>query len=1023
MNVLNVAEKPTVAKEIAHALSGGSSSKRFGASKFNPVWEFDYQIQGQRCHMIVTSVTGHVKGQDFPEPYNKNWHACQPTDLFEMRVVDYIPEDKKDLVRNLQNEAKRAQWLVLWLDCDREGENIAYEVISICSQAKKNLDIWRAKFSDVNPQTLRHAVQNLQRPNKYDSLAVDARKELDLRLGAIFTRFQTLRFANKFSELSDELISYGPCQFPTLGFVVDRFWQAKCHVPEDFYEIRCRISKGELYADLSWDRVRLFDRASCVILYEKCVNNPTATITDIIAKETRKNTPFPLTTIDLQKGASKYLRISAAETMQIAETLYQHGYISYPRTETSRFGDNTDFRTLVGHQRNHPVWGEYASDLLERGKFRTPKKGRGDDKSHPPIHPTRSGSDIQDANQRKIYEFVSRHFLACCSEAAKGHQTTAHVDIAGEKFHCTGLMIIERNFLDIYPYWPWNDKTIPTFQKNEQIQPSSLIMHQGQTTAPPLLTEEELVNLMDKNGIGTDATIAEHINKIQERRYVVKEGRELKPTTLGEALVAGYNAVGLRLLSQPGLRAKTEADMKSISEKTKTHEQVVKETIDAYRKIFSDVCAAAPKLDKALARFFSPKGQNFDNEERDFSRCSCGDTMHLRQENRKSFLFCEACNVSHNLPVYKNISAHDHTCPLCNFQVVHITSSKDFLYTVCPYCFNNPPTQPSGVPPIESSNMPCFKCTNSSCPLSAGTSNLSIMKCPQCKSSMCLKKTKDKKYVLGCESYPDCSKTLWLPREITNASPTNDMCNNCTPVGTKRLVEVTFDKKAVPPNHPTKSIVCFGGCDEFINTYLSDCNRNFSQFYQSSNSSSSRTVQPQRLAQSFNNLQQNISSSSTNTNSRPPIRSQDDNDSYSKSTSRNNWSGNNNSTSSSWSSQGDDDLGTVNCSNCNAEVKLLRVKKDNANKGKVFASCKGCNHFEWADGQNNNSNSNNNDSSSWSYSNQKNNYQSGGSKKRKFPGNSEEPKGKKRKGGGGGQRLCSKCSQPGHDRRNCPEND
>jgi DNA topoisomerase-3 len=100
-------------------------------------------------------------------------------------------------------------------------------------------------------------------------------------------------------------------------------------------------------------------------------------------------------------------------------------------------------------------------------------------------------------------------------------------------------MIIEKNFLDIYPYWKWEGSTIPRFVVGEKIEPVEMYMEEGKTTAPKLLTETDLISLMDNNGIGTDATIAEHISKIQERKYAVLERGEFKPTTLGEALVAG----------------------------------------------------------------------------------------------------------------------------------------------------------------------------------------------------------------------------------------------------------------------------------------------------------------------------------------------------------------------------------------------------------------------------------------------------------------------------------------------------
>jgi DNA topoisomerase-3 len=178
--------------------------------------------------------------------------------------------------------------------------------------------------------------------------------------------------------------------------------------------------------------------------------------------------------------------------------------------------------------------------------------------------------------------------------------------IGEEGFHCTGLMVTERNFLDIYPFWKWDTKTIPNFKEGEEIVPDFIRMDEGVTTPPPLLKEPDLVALMDKNGIGTDATIAEHINKIQERKYAVIDGLEFKPTTLGEAIIAGYNFIGLRILSQPNLRAKTESDMKDITSQKKDKNQVLSENIQMYRVIFQGINAEAAKLDKALSRYFSP---------------------------------------------------------------------------------------------------------------------------------------------------------------------------------------------------------------------------------------------------------------------------------------------------------------------------------------------------------------------------------------------------------------------------------
>ena len=120
---------------------------------------------------------------------------------------------------------------MLWLDCDREGENIAFEVLDVCRKAHERrnhrrgaaLRILRAHFSTTTRGEVMAALQRLRAPNKHLTDAVDARMEIDLRLGAVFTRYMTLKLQNSFVDLQSKVLSYGPCQFPTLGFIVARW--------------------------------------------------------------------------------------------------------------------------------------------------------------------------------------------------------------------------------------------------------------------------------------------------------------------------------------------------------------------------------------------------------------------------------------------------------------------------------------------------------------------------------------------------------------------------------------------------------------------------------------------------------------------------------------------------------------------------------------------------------------------------------------------------------------------------------
>ncbi|WMV29067.1 hypothetical protein MTR67_022452 [Solanum verrucosum] len=360
-------------------------------------------------------------------------------------------QDKLDIKRTLEAEARSCQWIVLWLDCDREGENIAFEVLDVCRQANHNLNVWRARFSALIDREIHQSVQTLVQPNQLFSDAVDVRQEIDLRIGASFTRFQTMLLRGAFvldfaTDDRNIVLSYGPCQFPTLGFVVERYWEIQAHEPEEFWTINCTHNSDEGTATFNWMRGHLFDYTCGVTIYEMCIQEPIATVTKVKQQEKLKYPPHPLSTIELEKRASRYFRMSSEQTMKVAEDLYQNGFISYPRTETDSFSEKTDLRTMVQEQEGHPVWGIYAQRLLDpqSGLWRNPSGGGHDDKAHPPIHPTKfsAGETRWSQDHHRVYELVVRHFLACVSQPAVGAETIVEIDIAGESFSACGRVIL-----------------------------------------------------------------------------------------------------------------------------------------------------------------------------------------------------------------------------------------------------------------------------------------------------------------------------------------------------------------------------------------------------------------------------------------------------------------------------------------------------------------------------------------------------------------------------------------------------
>ena len=633
VRVLHVAEKNDAAKSLAGLLSRGGSRRREGFSKFNKLYDFDYHLFGQNCSMTMTSVSGHLLQLEFLPPYNK-WLACNPVQLFEAPVQKHCPERYTDIKRTLEREIRGCQYLVIWTDCDREGENIGYEIIQVCRNVKNNLRIFRARFSEITPAAVQRALANLQEPDEKTSNAVDVRTELDLRIGASFTRFQTLRLKKVFpAVLAEQLISYGSCQFPTLGFVVERYKQVQAFIPEPFWKISVSLETEDGVTEFNWKRQRLFDHLACLVLYQHCLDEPEAKVTDVKSKPKTKWRPNALDTVELEKLASRKLKINAKETMQIAEKLYTQGLISYPRTETNIFPKELDLASLVQQQIDDPNWGSFAADLFQTGV--TPRNGNKTDHAHPPIHPTKYANNLQ-GNEKRLYEFIVRHFLACCSQDARGQETIVDIEVNKEEFSAQGLMIIARNYLEVYPYDKWTGKILPVFEVGSVFQPKRIEMNQGETSPPSLLTEADLIALMDKHGIGTDATHAEHIEKIKSRMYVgVRPDGKFVPGELGMGLVDGYDAMGFEM-SKPNLRAGLERSLKDICDGKRDPENVLTEQIACYRDVFICATEQANKIDSALSEYFGT-AQDFRQDEvqmpvlEPVKPCpSCGKQMMLR---------------------------------------------------------------------------------------------------------------------------------------------------------------------------------------------------------------------------------------------------------------------------------------------------------------------------------------------------------------------------------------------------------
>ncbi|KAF2872685.1 DNA topoisomerase III [Massariosphaeria phaeospora] len=620
--VLCVAEKPSIAKAIANHLGDQVTTHNIQGNPYVKNYEFHYTFpQWGHCSVTMTSVLGHLLSHEF-EPRYKSWTSCDPSALFDARIEVFVGSNRKSIADNIKRHARRADVLYIWTDCDREGEHIGTEIRSVAAQSNQALGraggTVRAHFSNIERAHIIHAAHHPTDLDETQADAVASRIELDLRVGASFTRHLTLslRSVLQRGDLSEasQLISYGSCQFSTLGFIVERYLRVRNFVPEPFWSIKLMHQKAGTRVNFIWARKHLFDRMSVVILYEWCLTSQNAQVQKVKTTPTSKWKPLPLTTLELQKCGSRFLGMDSQKVLQLAEKLYQKGWISYPRTETDQFDQGMDLRGLVQKQAQGGLWADYARALVERG-FSWPRNGRNNDKAHPPIHPVNfvNPSTLPHEEQR-VHEFVIRRFLACCSKDAQGSKTDISILYGPETFNASGLVILERNYLDVYVY----DR-------------------EGTTQPPGYLTEPDLLALMNANGIGTDATMADHIATVVDRKYVearaqrhgndeeepeelpaqarVGNGRrgrtavarrrggrnsgagrggaitgvrEFIPTTLGVALVEGHENMGFETnLTKPFLRKEMELKMNAICHGQTTKARVVSETVEQYRGVYA----------------------------------------------------------------------------------------------------------------------------------------------------------------------------------------------------------------------------------------------------------------------------------------------------------------------------------------------------------------------------------------------------------------------------------------------------
>lgn len=578
---LIIAEKPSVANDIAKSLGGFTK-------------EGDYFESEQ---YVLTSAVGHLLEIKAPEEYEVKrgkWSfANLPVIPPDFALEPIAKTESRLKLLNKLIRRKDISTIVNACDAGREGELI-FRLIAQYTKAKQ--PIKRLWLQSMTPAAIRDGFKHLRDDEEMLPLARAARSrsEADWLIGINGTRAMTA-FNSK--EGGFFLTTVGRVQTPTLSIVVQREEKIKNFVPRDYWEVRAEfVCAGGVYegkwldADFKKDEAdpekraeRLWSRAAADAIVAACLGK-NGTVTEE-SKPTTSISPALFDLTSLQREANARFGFSAKNTLALAQALYErHKVLTYPRTDSRHLPEDylqTSMQTLECLTGN-AGYESYASQILQNRWVR-PNKRIFDNKKisdHFAIIPTTQLPKNLSEPEQKLYDFVTRRFMAVFFPAAEFLVTTRFTEVAGHRFKSEGRVMTKPGWLAVY------GREIPASGKNSDndrllvpVSPGEAVLADKVladelVTKPPAryteatllsamegagkLVEDELREAMMGKGLGTPATRAAIIEGLLTEKYLLREGRELIPTPKAFQLMTLLKGLGVKELTLPELTGEWE---------------------------------------------------------------------------------------------------------------------------------------------------------------------------------------------------------------------------------------------------------------------------------------------------------------------------------------------------------------------------------------------------------------------------------------------------------------------------------
>ncbi|PPB84664.1 DNA topoisomerase-3 [Mycetohabitans endofungorum] len=573
---LIIAEKPSVANDIARALGGFTKHDEYYESD-------DY---------VLSSAVGHLVEIAAPQEYEVKrgkWsfaHLPVIPPHFDLQPIAKSESRLKLLTRLIKR--KDVARLINACDAGREGELIFRMIVQ---HAKAKQPVQRLWLQSMTPAAIRDGFAQLRSDQEMQPLADAARcrSEADWLVGINGTRAMTA-FNSKGGGFF--LTTVGRVQTPTLSIVVEREEKIRRFVPRDYWEVKAEFVCATGFYEGRWfdpkfkknefdpeqRDSRLWSAAAAETIVAAC-RGQSGTVSEE-SKPSTQLSPLLFDLTSLQREANGRFGFSAKNTLALAQALYErHKVLTYPRTDARALPEDymATVRDTLEVLKESNNYLPFAKQVMDKGWVRPNKRIFDNTKisDHFAIIPTLQAPKNLSEPEQKLYDLVVKRFLAVFFPAAEYKVTTRITEVVGHHFKTEGKVLVEPGWLQVYGReTSGEDANLVPIAKDEKVQ-TDKIAAQQLTTKPParyneatllsamegagkLVEDDELREAMAAKGLGTPATRAAIIEGLLGEKYLLREGRELIPTAKAFQLMTLLRGLGVEELTAPELTGEWE---------------------------------------------------------------------------------------------------------------------------------------------------------------------------------------------------------------------------------------------------------------------------------------------------------------------------------------------------------------------------------------------------------------------------------------------------------------------------------